>query len=715
VKWNKEGDLETLLSSLAFDLCLVVGLFVVFGILRSEFSLVYSGNVKKEGGFPRMPRNWGPLSWISGSLGTDINSIQDNVGLDAAMLIEFTHLAMKICLTIGVPMCLIMAPANYWLGQMPHSQVDALSRIGMANIEMGSWLYWVHAFVVWLVVLTSEHWIKQAMEAFLVRRWKWLKMMPPPRSTTVLVENLPLEYCSDARLREYFSKMFSPGDIVAVHVVRRSSELLGLIQEGKTTYMLLKHAEASYDKDGVRPTHLVLGKGTADSIDYYRESVEQFSTQIAVERSRINEAAGAEAPNPNVCASSAFVTFSSRREAEIALRLQYKPDAEEFIMSIPPHPRDVRWPDLRADPTKEAVKQRFGYLCVIGLYMGFMPITVAISSIAKLDRLRAESPFINHVLTAMPIFAVVLEGVLASIALTLFMSFLPTFLVLIFDNFFVLKADAWTQHKLQVWYFWFLIVFILLVTAVGNSLILSLERIFQRPFDVFGLLADSMPSATHFYLNFMVLQWVTHSMNLTRYMNLIKYLTLRPIVGQQKAKDLSEPEDQDYYGFGSRSARWTNLLVIALVFSSLSPLIMLLALINFALCRLIYGYLVVFAETRKPDLGGAFFVQQLQHLHKGLYIYVTLMIGVLLRRGRDYGPMIVAVGAMLYQYRVHEKFELWFRWEQLPFEEIVNDDSYSKREQALSSYTQPELLDDDPLDVTADRAHKLPSESSPET
>ena len=27
-----------------------------------------------------------------------------------------------------------------------------------------------------------------------------------------------------------------------------------------------------------------------------------------------------------------------------------------------------------------------------------------------------------------------------------------------------------------------------------------------------------MPTSTHYYLNFLVLQWVTHAMNLTRYM-----------------------------------------------------------------------------------------------------------------------------------------------------------------------------------------------------
>lgn len=42
------------------------------------------------------------------------------------------------------------------------------------------------------------------------------------------------------------------------------------------------------------------------------------------------------------------------------------------------------------------------------------------------------------------------QGVMAEFALTLFASFLPTLIVMIIDNFFVLKANAWMQHRLQV-------------------------------------------------------------------------------------------------------------------------------------------------------------------------------------------------------------------------------------------------------------------------
>jgi len=381
--------------------------------------------------------------------------------------------------------------------------------------------------------------------------------------------------------------------------------------------------------------------------------------------------------------------------------LQFTAHADEFVMSIPPEPSDVRWGDLKGDATNQVVMERFGYLCAAGLYVGFMPITVSISTITNLDHIREQAPAIHHLLTQMPWLAAGLEGILASFALTLFLSFLPTILMLIFDNFFILRADAWAQTKIQNWYFWFQIVFVLLVTIVGSSVIIAFKAIAEQPFAIFGILADSMPMATHFYLNFMVMQWVTHAMNLTRYMNLAKFVAFLPVLGERSAKELSEPEDQDYYGFGSRSARWTVNMVIVLVFCQVSPLISLLGLVCFLITRLVYGYLLVYAEDPKPDLGGVFFVQQLVHLQKGLFIYLALMIGVLLRRGPSYGPVFVGVGALVYMAYKYDRFHVRFGcWHTLPFEEVVDAAKHPKRVSSRSSYVQPEL--DPELDDTSD-------------
>ena len=127
-------------------------------------------------------------------------------------------------------------------------------------------------------------------------------------------------------------------------------------------------------------------------------------------------------------------------------------------------------------------------------------------------------------------------------------------------------------------------------------------------------------------------------MSLTRYIQVGKFLGFKRLFEEDVARAMSEPEDQDYYGMGSRSARFTSTLLIALIFGTLSPFMSLLAWVHFFICRVIYSYLLVWAETTKADSGGVFFVNQLKHTLVGLIFYTLLMSGVYVRRAPDYIP-----------------------------------------------------------------------------
>jgi len=319
-------------------------------------------------------------------------------------------------------------------------------------------------------------------------------------------------------------------------------------------------------------------------------------------------------------------------------------------------------------------------------------------------------PAFAYLIEHQPSIAAIWDGLVGAMALTLMVSFLPTFLVIIFYRFFALKAEAWLQHKVQLWYYYFNVIFVLLVTAVGSSLLKTVDELVKDPTSIFHLLADSMPTATHFYLNLYPTQWATHSMILMRYVQWGKFKMFETLhrheededVRSKIAHDLAEPEDQDYYGMGSRSARFTIMLVIGIVFCTLSPLMLILAFINFAFCRVAYGYLFNFAEIVKPDLGGPFFVSQLKHVQQSLFIYITLMAGVLFYRGYDADgngpggtPGIIAGASFLYAIPMYNRFDRKFHWVDLPYEIVSrdNEENVHKRLARRSTYQQPELME----------------------
>mmetsp|Transcript_44248 Transcript_44248/g.137241 ORF Transcript_44248/g.137241 Transcript_44248/m.137241 type:complete len:520 (+) Transcript_44248:182-1741(+) len=516
--------------------------------------------------------------------------------------------------------------------------------------------------------------------------------MPAPWATTLLVENLPLELRSDAALRSCFDDAFQREVVETAYVVRRSGSLAALMQQAERARQQLREAEDRWERCGAapdqRPTHSSAGQ-KVDSIFSYADEKRKAEQSVEEALERVRRAVNSA--GSSIMSSAGFVTFRHRCDTMMALKIRIGHSTGELALSLPPEPQDVIYDDLQRMPGGRIGKEFAGYLCISGLFISFMPITIGIISITRLKTLQQLIPLFDMIVRRYPRMHAFWDGMMGSLIMNLAIGFVPTILVLIFRGFFVLKSEAWCQQRVQRWYFYFQVIFVLLFTAVGSSLALVYLELIEDPARIFLLLASSLPGASHFYLKYFMLQWAVESMILTRYMILLKFIVFRRAHGDVQARELSEPEDQDYEGIGARSARLTLLLVLALVFSTISPPICLLSLVHFGLCRLSYGYLLVFAESRKPDSGGAIWVAQLKHLQQGLFLFVAIMVGILLARAESTRPGLFAASSFGLLFGSHLRFR-GINWELLPLEEAATWDLQRPTPEApAGAYRQPEL------------------------
>lgn len=701
------NDLTDLTSSLIFNGAIIVCHIIFFCAMRLRLPVMYSNNaiIGKAPGV----LDSSLLGWVSASNRLTIDEIINCAGLDCGMLMEFMNFGSKIMLIIGLPVVLIMSPLHYFFGGA--GVVDPLSKIDMANVADGSSLYWIHVMIVWSVVIFVDRMIFSAQTDFMKRRFEWLRSMPPPQCTTAFVRNIPKDHCSDEKLLKYFNGLLMHDAVASAYVVRRPSEYLKTqIQLLEKNHHKLARAKKRWEKadknPAQRPKHRQVRQEGADSTDHYSrsvrhdeiDSIDHYSQEVKsgeeivrVERERLEKAA--KHGDPLVFSQDGFVTFKQRRDTEMAMSMTATASHDEFLMCIPPDPSDIYFHVLEEDRSGRGRKSMLGFLLILALILSYLPVIVAISRVTSLSTLRETFAPFGIIVDKYPKAASLWDGVVGSCALTLFMSFVPTFMMLIIRGCFNLPAENWCQHQLQHWYFYFQVTFVLLIFCIGNSLFSTYSKLAKNPTRVFGLLSSTLPQAAHFYLNFFPLQMVAHASHLARYFNIAKFWWYSRTYPEAKARELSEPEDQDFYGIGARSARFTLLFVIALVFCTISPIICFLSLVDFQLCRIIYGYLIVFAESRKhkADTGGCFWITQMKHVQHGMFLYVTLMVGIFCERAGAYGPGLVAAMCYIYMVDSYRKFDQRFKWVRLPLDETVKLDLSADTPAPVGSYVQPEF------------------------
>mmetsp|Transcript_7868 Transcript_7868/g.14264 ORF Transcript_7868/g.14264 Transcript_7868/m.14264 type:complete len:764 (-) Transcript_7868:172-2463(-) len=685
VETNAAGDLTTFFTGLATDFAMILASVIAFLVFRHRYPLIFVyGSIS--GRVPDTPKE-DFTSWISAAFAKKLPDHVKYCGLDHAMLIEFTSMSMRLLGFIGAPMVLIMGPLNFFFGHGDAEKVgDNLSRIAMGNVRNGHpWLYYIYSLITILVVWVVRNETFRSMRMFCHERAEWLKRLENPQASTVMVEGIPEDFQQDEKVESYFNRMFGSESVSHVHVCKTIPALEQAYAELKAAKDGLELAKAQWEAVGKeasqRPTvkPSVMSEAV-DAIDHWTAQIAQKTAEVEAARANCDKDAKERVGGVN--GHSAFVTFRDRRDARVAVNMKMAADTTTWQVSLPPPPGDIVWSDLKVNVELRGVRRVIGYGLVFGLYVAFTPFCL----------------FVTNLATAIDLgpFQSLWSAYAPTLGLMIFLAFAPTVLINIFQNLFNFKSEVWNQRELQNWYFWFLVFFVIGVTVVGQDFLKFVKDVAADPVSLPLLLADKMPSSTHYYLNFLGLQWVTHAMNLTRYIQVSKFVAFSKIWNEDDARALSEPEDQDYYGMGSRSARFTTNLLIALIFGTISPLMSLLAWINFWLCRVIYGYLFVYAESKKQDSGGHFFVNQLNHVFIGLIVYTVLMTGMFLRRAPTYVPAGGAIFALIWAVQSHHVFRNAFEWESLPWEEIAQDADGKEKipEDSGHLYVQPELAAD---------------------
>jgi len=700
---NNADDGTALLAAVKFNAFISLCLLGLFMCLLKYIPAVYAHRSMKESEafHPSLPvpfHSLSPVTWAVCSSCVPDDEASKLTGLDSLLLSDYHFLCRDILRFLAVFVISVLCPLNYYITSelsddlLGRLSLGKLVPVGDHNILAGPWgisvVVWAYVSCVWFVVCVGMRSTFVAQKRFLSLRYKWLTNLPAPQATTLLVENIPRGFRSDGSLLVYFSGLFGSDAVERAYVVRNTTTLRQLIAQAETLDL----------QEGSRRScfwHWLFGRSPSGSDDdSIVQQREEAMMEVQKEKARIASAVSRE--DPEVVTSSGFVTFATRRACRLALQEQLRHSADDFLKSVPPEPSDVNYESLAAG-YHGVWLCRFFTLLVFGIWM---PMIVVISGLATPKTLRML-PFFDGIFQRNPYLEAHLEGIAATVAMRACLLFLPNVIALLLRTFEAAVSGAQEQVDLQRRYYNFLVVFVVLVNAVGISVVSSLEVLVQSPASGFTMLADTLPRASHFYANYLIFGTTCLMSYLLRIPVLAKYLGYRMCgVEAQAARRLSEHEDQDSDGPGARMALASLMMTIALVFCTCMPIILLPAMAYFFLGGHVYRFLAIYCEARRSDRGGEIWVDGLRNIHFALLLYTSLMVGILYQQA-GLVPACAAAASLLVVLYGASCFNSLV-WTMLPFEAVADADKMANlsepdEKEVWQVYAQAECTMDDDL------------------
>jgi hypothetical protein len=662
-------------SSLIFYGIIGSIILVVFIVLRPKERRVYEPKTlelaksDKEQIPPRVPK--GPFAWASFTWSKPQSFFLQYGGIDAYLFARYIGVFAAISL-IGCFMIMpILLPVNATNGQ----NLSGFDLLSFANVTNKNRFY-AHVFLSWfffgLVIFVIY---KELVYCVSLRH----AIQTTPlydgllSSRTLMLADIPESFIDEDYLRSFFpyaQRVWYARDYKELSKMVKERTNLGNKFEGvlnKVIQKALKYKKKlvkkgkslpAEPKDYIQkePTHR-LGKipligEKVNSIDYCVEHISGLNTEIKEIQ---------ETPETATKLPAVFIEFPNQLEAQRAFQAIPFSDLKKRDISIAPD--DVCWDNL-SQKTNERRLRTIGANTFLTLMIIFWAIPVAVvGCISNITFLTEKVPFLRFINNCPDVLLGLITGILPTLALAILMSFVPVIIK------YAGKLSGMVTHQqvelfCQSWYFGFQVIQVFLVFTLASSASSTVTAIINDPSSAMTLLAQNLPKASNFYISYYLLQGLmTPALTLLQAAPLILskvlvFLQNTPRKRWEKYNTLSS------LSWGVAYPPIELLVVLFLVYSIISPIILIFSTFALGYLYLAYLYLVVYVFGQaEMDLRGRSYPKALFQTFVGLYLAEICLLGLFIM-AKSWGPValegiILAVTVLAHLYLRH-KFEPLF-------------------------------------------------------
>lgn len=652
---------STVVTSLVTNVALFLVFVIGFLILRERVKNVYiprdvTQTVRKDD----RPRPLSPGVWrwvVDLYTRSDAELIKD-AGLDAYFFLRYLRFMMITCI-VGI---VVLYPILLAVNGTGGNHDTSFNLLAFGNVKDHN-RYYAHVFLSWvffgyiIFALYREHIYYVAVRQAVLTSPAYKNRLS---SRTVLLATVPTKYMSFDAISSIFDGV--------KHVVlnRKFDKLEDKVQERDKLVAKVEAAEVKLLKTAVKnrlksekkrdkvekkaikknslsaivlpniiegsdlelyvakkkwPTHRlkpVVGKKVS-TIEYAMENIPKLNKEIEEMRKNVSDL-----PLHN----SAFVIFETQEQAEVAVQVV----SHHLAMHMSPkyigvRPDDIIWSNMRLFWWERLVRST-GAVAFLTALIIFWSIPVAfVGALSNITSLLHTFPWLSFIKNLPTKLQGLITGLLPTVLLAILMMLLPIIIRLmakISGRPTGLLVEYYTQNA----YFAFQVVQVFLMTTLTSGLVATYQQIKESPYSALTLLSSNLPKASNFYLAYFLLQGFSIAGGmLLQITTLVLFYVLGFILDGTPRKKWNRHNILSTSGWGTVFPVYTNLAVITISYSIISPLILGFGLVTYSLVYMAYLYIFVFVQ--KPTEGrGIFYYRAIQQTFVGLYLAEVCLLGL---------------------------------------------------------------------------------------
>ncbi|KAG4026152.1 hypothetical protein MFRU_044g00230 [Monilinia fructicola] len=395
-----------------------------------------------------------------------------------------------------------------------------------------------------------------------------------------------------------------------------------------------------------RPTHRPLSNygRSVDTIKWTRNRLKELAPQIS--KLRRNHRQGKVKPLP-----AAFIEFDTQVSAQSA----YQTLSHHRAFHMTPHingirPHEIVWESLRMK-WWERIMRGFAIQGFVACMVIFWSVPCAlIGIVSNINFLTTKVPFLHWINKLPSPILGLITGLLPALALTFLMALVPVIL-----RGCARQAGIPSYSMIELYtqsaYFVFQVVQVFLVTTITSAASAAFEKILENPTSVRSLLSQNLPKSSNFYVSYFILQGL--AMSATRLLQLPALIRHLMFQNEQNPRLMINKWHRiRVVHWGAVYPVFTNMGVIAITYSLISPLTIVFALIGLYLIYIVSKYNLLYTYSSEISTRGLLYPHALKQLLTGVYLAEICLIGLFGLRSA-FGPLVIMFGLTIFTALIH--------------------------------------------------------------